>query len=89
MLAQITDNRNFHYEGICYINEYWYRFLYSTTYCKKYRKKTHHHVLNISLFPTLEAYLAFYQRQCNVLSFSTSDYSAPLTVPRAEQTLKK
>lgn len=78
MLAPVTDNMNFHYNGICYINEYWYRFLCSTIYRRKYSKKKNHYVFNFSLFPTLEAYLAFYQRyvmfspfQCLITPYSS------------------
>lgn len=64
ILAQITDNRNFHYNGICYKNDGWYRFLSSTIYCRKYSKI----ITIIYIFlPTSEVYLAFYQR--NIMFF--------------------
>lgn len=74
MLARITDNRNFHYKGICYINEYWYRFLCSMFIVKSTAKKNHYK-FNISLLPTLEVYLAFYWRY-----ETSSPFHCPITL---------
>ena len=68
MFASVTDNRNFHYNGICYINECWYRFLCSTIYYRKYSSKkkiiTH---LTSPFLSTLETYFVFYLR-CELFS---------------------
>ena len=76
VLARITDNRNFHYKGICYINEYWYRFLCSTVSCKKYSKKIFTNLTSLSSHLRRRILLL---KVCNVLFFARSDYSLLLS----------
>ena len=71
MFASVTDNRNFHYNGICYINECWYRFLCSTIYYRKYSsKKKNHYALNFSLSLNPGDIFCFLPEVWTVLSFS-------------------
>lgn len=88
MLARITDNRNFHYKGICYINEYWYRFLCSMFIVKSTAKKI---ITNLTS-PSSQLWRCIslsIEGMKHPLLFTAPLLFAPLTVPSTEQTLKK